>query len=80
MSNYTEEEVDALNDWAVKARAALTVEARIALDGLVISGSMDELILQLLRVRVPGLNFLHADEVSWLREAIDDKKAKEATK
>lgn len=68
-------------DW-LSGRAS---NARISLDGLVISGSMEGLIAQLHRVRNIcnhsfGGGYLHNDSVSWLREAIDDKIAKDDAK
>lgn len=59
------------------------VELRTTLDGIVITGNTDALILQLRRLvgissEFPGsLTFIHGSDISWLARAIDDKIEKD---
>lgn len=57
------------------------VEVRAMLDGICIGGQVDPLMAQLRRVAGRGLGinseYIHRDSVGWLRDAIDDKIAKD---
>lgn len=48
------------------------------LDDLVIDGNLDDLITQIKRCRRSHSSYLHASGVEWLKQAIDDKEAKDA--
>lgn len=66
------------------ARKTVTkdVEVRLMLDGLVISGAKEALWAQLHRVRNKKHNinstYIHANDVDWLRVAIDEKEKRDA--
>jgi hypothetical protein len=62
-----------------------TVEARATIDGMVITGNLEHLLYQLRRLQgthAPGTSgpYIHDHGVRFLREALDDKFAKEETK
>ena len=63
------------------SRRVKPVEVRPLLDGLCITGTENELMAQLKRLRsVDGVrpyNFIHQSCVDWLAEAIDDKFEKD---
>jgi len=65
------------HDWLSNPRSK---EIRPLLEGLVISGEMEELIRQLKRIRNKGFNsnssYIHGSDVEWLSQAIDEKIAK----
>lgn len=77
--------VEKLHLWAMKPKHELK-EIRPMLDGVCISrdGTVDALIAQLYRLRGKGLGieseYIHTRSVDWLREAIDDRIAKDAQK
>lgn len=58
-----------------------TVEVRAMLDGLCIGSEVEPLIVQLRRIvgKNVGIKteYIHRQSVNWLREAIDDKIAKD---
>ena len=58
-------------------------EIRPMLDGMCIKAASERLVAQLHRVRGRGVSikteYIHEQSVDWLREAIDDKIAKDAT-
>lgn len=68
-----------LFDWLQqrKAREVEYKEIRPMLDGMCIKAETDALIAQLHRIRGKGLSiqseYIHAQSVHWLREAIDQK-------
>lgn len=71
----------------VKAHSWLTTpkhelrEIRPVLDGLVITGTLEELVAQLRRIAGMRTNisskYIHSCSVDWLREAIDEKLERE---
>lgn len=75
--------VDKLHDYLVKRKVEYK-EIRPMLDGMCIKSETERLIAQIHRVRGRGVNikseYIHEQSVDWLREAIDDKIAKDAAK
>lgn len=73
-----------LFDWlqAKKAAPVEYKEIRPMLDGMCIRASTEMLIAQLYRLRGRGLSiqseYIHEKSVDWLREAIDEKIARES--
>lgn len=69
------------HDWLTRPK---TREVRPLIDGMCVTGCKDELIDQLKRIRGKGISisseYIHGDSVGWLRDAIDDKIAKDAAK
>ena len=67
-----------------KAREVEYKEIRPMLDGMCIRAQTDYLISQLHRLKgigtVNGSEYIHRSSIDWLREAIDDKIAKDAAK
>ena len=66
-----------------KALPVKEVEIRPVLDGMCISGTLESFIAQIKRVagkrtRI-STSYVHSCSVDWLREAIDDKIAKDAS-
>lgn len=61
-------------------------EIRPLLDGICIRGETNALIAQLHRIRSKGTHltsgegYIHSISIAWLREAIDEKEAKELAK
>jgi len=59
-------------------------EIRPMLDGMCIKAETDKLIAQLYRLRgvsyTTDLRFIHANDIDWLREAIDEKLLKDKAK
>lgn len=76
--------INKLHDYLVtkKAREVEYKEIRPMLDGVCIKGSLESLICQIHRLKGAGINirtdYIHAQSVEWLRQAIDDKMAKDA--
>lgn len=70
-----------LFDW-LSQRKVEYKEVRPMLDGMCVRGTTDELVAQIARLRGAGLKidskYIHGHDVQWLREAIDDKFAKDA--
>ena len=69
----------------IKGHSAITdkqVNVRPILDGMAITGSLELLILQIKRLsgihNRNGLSYIHKADVDWLRDAIDDKIAKDS--
>lgn len=75
-----------LHDWATtrKAREIEYKEIRPMLDGICIKSATEPFIAQLHRLRGKGVNisseYIHDASVTWLREAIDEKIARDQTK
>jgi hypothetical protein len=65
------------HDWATSPKRQ---RVEVLLDGEVISGTAEALLSQLRRCKRATGQFIHPSDVNWLREAIDDKLAKEAAK
>lgn len=74
-----------LHDWAItrKTREVEYKEIRPMLDGMCIRDETDRLIAQLNRLRGKGVgietHYIHRQSVDWLRDAIDEKAAREAS-
>jgi hypothetical protein len=60
-----------LHDWLTNA------PTKVSLDGMCISGTKGELIGQLSRLKRATGAYVHNSDVQWLKEAIDEKLAKE---
>lgn len=74
--------IDKLHSWLTKPKYEM-VEAKVLLNGHVISGTMPELLSQIERIkgrRSTSSVYVFDRDVDWLREAIDDKIAKDAAK
>ena len=72
-----------MHDWLITPRHELrTVEIRAELDGMTISNAMPQLVGQIRRLTGKacsgGSSYIHRQSVEWLREAIDEKEAREA--
>lgn len=69
---------------AKKTREIEYKEIRPMLDGMCIKTETDKLIAQLHRLKGKGVNietsYIHSQTIDWLREAIDDKVAKDELK
>ena len=70
------------HSWKTTPKHALeTKEIRPMLDGMCIRGELNSLIGQLHRLRGRGIGisseYIHRQSVDWLREAIDDRIAKD---
>lgn len=69
------------HDWLTNPRSK---EVQPAVKGLVITGCMDELLDQIKRIRnrkyASNSEYVHGSDVAWLRQAIDEKIAKDAGK
>lgn len=68
--------IDKLHSWLIKPKFEL-VQAKVVLDGHVIDGTMDALLGQIERLKRTTGTYVHAPDVTWLREAIDAKLALE---
>lgn len=75
------------HDWLTTPRHELrrvTVEMEGTIRGMVITDHHEAFIAQLHRLRGKAVgiqsNYLHGQSVEWLRQAIDDKEAKDAAK
>lgn len=70
--------IDKLHSWLTKQN----VDVRLLLDGQTVTGTKDALLTQLERVRLQGYTggYIHQSHIDWLREAIDDKIAKDQKK
>ena len=75
------------HDWLITPRHELrkvSVEMEGMIRGMVITQHQEAFIAQLNRLRGKGLripsDYVHGDSVEWLRQAIDDKEAKDAAK
>lgn len=66
--------IDKLHSWLTKPKYEL-VQAKVMLNGHVISNTMDELLGQLERLKRTSGAYIHGCDVDWLREAIDAKLA-----
>ena len=68
------------------AREVEYKEIRPMLDGICVKASVDQLIAQLHRIKNTGSgksfesNYVHTKDVDWLREAIDEKTARDVAK
>jgi hypothetical protein len=75
--------IEKLHSWLTTPKQLLEVrEVRATLDGMVIRGQLEAFIGQLHRIRGKGVNiqsdYVHSASVEWLRDAIDDKIAKDS--
>lgn len=76
---------DRLFDWLQqkKAREVEYKEIRPMLDGMCIQAETERLIAQLNRIRGRGVgipsDYIHAQSIDWLRDAIDKKIERELT-
>lgn len=78
--------IDKLHDWLANAnqRKIQNVDIRAYLDGVCITsdGTHNALLAQVHRLKGKATNinstYIHMCSVDWLREAIDDKEAKDA--
>lgn len=72
---------DAVVFYKEKPPEVKTVEIRSTIDGICIKGQADPLIAQIHRLVGKGVSinsqYIHADGVQWLREAINEKEARE---
>lgn len=68
--------IDKLHSWLMQ-RKLQPVDVRLVLDGHCIEGTKEGLIVQLERVKRATGRFVHDSDVEWLRQAIDDKIAKD---
>lgn len=66
--------IDRLHSWLTKR----DVDVRLMLDGECITGARGALATQLHRIKRSTGVYVHSSDVDWLREAIDDKIAKES--
>ncbi len=73
--------VDKAHDYLVQKKIQ-TVEIRPLVDGMTIKGQLEPLMAQIRRVAGKGVSihssYCHAHSVDWLRDAINDKEAKDA--
>lgn len=77
--------INKIHNWLTTPKHELKkLELRPTIDGLCLSGQADALIAQLNRLRGAGTSinsgYIHSNSVDFLREAIDDKFAKDAAK
>lgn len=77
--------VDKLHNFLVTRKTEYkNVEIRAMLDGMCISGQLAPLIYQINRLRGKDVgidtSYIHSASVNWLRDAIDDKIAKDSLK
>jgi predicted transcriptional regulator len=67
-----------LHSWLTTPKHELIYQdVRLLLDGEVITGSKDALVAQLQRIKRSTGQYVHPSDIAWLREAIDEKLAKE---
>lgn len=75
--------VEKLHSWATTPKHEL-LQVRPMLDKLCITGEVTYLIEQIMRVAGKGVSidspYLHHSCIDWLREAIDEKMAREKTR
>lgn len=71
--------VEKVHSWATTPKHEL-IKVRPMLDKLTISGSNEELIDQIKRIRRATGSYIHSSDVAWLRQAIDEKEARERAK
>lgn len=75
--------IDKTHSWLTKPKHELKhVELRATIDGMCIRTEPDRLIAQLRRIAGKGVGipteYIHAQSVDWLRDAIDEKIEREA--
>ena len=68
--------IEKAHNW-LTVRKTLTVDVRLMLDDECISGTKDNLMRQLKRIKRTTGHFVHGSDVAWLEAAIDEKIAKE---
>ena len=72
--------VDKLHNWLITPKTEL-VQRQDVLKYLVIENCFESLMVQLHRIRNKGVNnnsdYIHSSDVNWLRDAIDEKEAKD---
>ena len=73
--------INKMHDWLVCPERK-TIEMRPTIDGMCISGTSDQLIAQLQRVRGAATQstYIHLRDIDFLREALDDAFEKKAVK
>jgi hypothetical protein len=75
--------INKTHSWLVTPRIELR-ELRPVLDGITIRAELNSLVAQIHRLRGKGVSieseYIHSQSVDWLRDAIDDKIAKDAAK
>lgn len=77
--------INKAHNWLTTPRHTMkTMEMRPTIDGFCITGQADQLISQLHRLRGVtarlGSQYIHKSDVDFLREALDDRIAKESEK
>jgi hypothetical protein len=75
--------VDKLHNWMITPKIEL-IQRKDVLDRLVIESCFEDLMVQLHRIRNKGnkgfsskSNYIHTGDVAWLRNAIDEKEARD---
>jgi hypothetical protein len=72
--------VDKLHNWMITPKTEL-IQRKDVLNHLVIENCFEDLMVQLHRIRNKGVsynsNYIHTGDVAWLRDAIDEKEAKD---
>lgn len=70
--------IDKLHSWLTKPKHEMvTHDVRMMLDGEAVSGAKEALVVQLQRIKRRTGQYVHGSDVDWLRQAIDDKIAKD---